>query len=361
MSINSAQRQLESRRRELERQRELQANEEGRAARSDAEAARAEAQAQGTSSAGLGRSYRQTAERRRADARRAREAAARASRAVANAQRNVHEAEAGLAKEQAREAQRAQEKARRERAKHQREQQVSERRQRDRERARDTEVAGLKAHASGLEARLRSLASQAPETIDVLFIAASPEDQVPLRLDAEVREIQERVRLSEYRDAVRFHWQPAARTTDLFQALNEKRPHVVHFSGHGAQSALIFEDSDGHAKELSNSDLAQLLRISSDRIRLAIFNTCDSAEQALLACDHIDAAVGMNNPINDDAAKVFAGQLYNTIGFGKSLSEAFEQAKLQVKLTTGTASGDPCLHTATSVRAEEIYLVRPLS
>jgi hypothetical protein len=214
--------------------------------------------------------------------------------------------------------------------------------------------------AAEFEARLDTAPwASSPEKIDVLFIAPSPEDQTPLRLDHEVREIQEKVRMSEYRDAVEFHWRPATRISDLFQHLNEVRPHVVHFSGHGDQDALVFEDHDGYSKSLSTSDLGQLLHISSDRIRLVVFNSCESALQAEHACDHIDAAIGMDQPVEDDAAKVFAGQFYNALGFGKSLKDAFEQARHQVKLVLGRESGEPRLYTALGVDPSEVYLVRP--
>jgi CHAT domain-containing protein len=205
----------------------------------------------------------------------------------------------------------------------------------------------LRSRATAVETRLRAAPwSESPEAIVVLFIAASPEDEAPLRLDREVREIQQRVRASKYRDAVRFEYRLATRPTDLLQALNEVQPHVVHFSGHGSQSALVFEDDDGLSKSLDNADLAQLLRISSDRIRLAVFNSCDSADQAKLACAYIDAAVGMNESVEDEAAKTFAGQFYNSLGFGKSLRDAFAQARMQVKLATGSTSGQPMLYVA---------------
>lgn len=67
----------------------------------------------------------------------------------------------------------------------------------------------------------------------------------------------------------------------------------------------------------------------------------------------------MDQPVDDEAAKVFAGQFYNALGFGKSLCESFEQARLQVKLTTGATSGEPQLHTAANVEADQLYLVKP--
>jgi hypothetical protein len=79
-----------------------------------------------------------------------------------------------------------------------------------------------------------------------------------------------------------------------------------------------------------------------------------------MACDHIDAAIGMDQPVDDDAAKVFAGQFYNALGFGRSLQEAFEQARLQMTLVHGSTSGEPQLHTAPGVDAGQVYLVRPV-
>ena len=67
----------------------------------------------------------------------------------------------------------------------------------------------------------------------------------------------------------------------------------------------------------------------------------------------------MEQPVDDQAAKVFAGQFYNALGFGKSLREAFEQATLQVRMATGSTSGEPQLYTTPGVDASDVYLVRP--
>jgi hypothetical protein len=353
---------VNSRRRELQRQGDKQASEEAKAAHLEREAARYEEQAGRASSPTMVRSRLQSAQRKRVDANRAREAAAKASKAVAGAQKKLHDAEAALAKESAAQDKRARERELRERRRTDQTRLAEERRQRERERAREFELKALRGRADELEATIRSAPwAHSPAEIDVLFIAASPEDEQALRLDRGVREIQQRVRMSEHRDAVKFHWRLATQVTDLLQALNEVRPHVVHFSGHGNQHALIFEDADGQARPLSNSDLAQLLRISSDRIRLALFNSCHSAEQAALACDHIDAAIGMEQPVDDEAAKIFAGQFYNALGFGKSLREAFEQAAFQLTLATAATSGEPKLYAATGVDPTDVYLVRPTS
>jgi CHAT domain len=353
VSLASLQSRIKQLQRELDRHRRRQSDEEARAARLDKDGAQYEEQARRSSLASTAKSKLHFAGRKRDDAIKARAAAAKASKAYAETQQKLHRAQADLGKALAREEKQARERSERDRR-------AAERRQATEARARDLELAQLASEAANVRAQLDAKPwLAAPEAITVLFIAAAPEDEPPLRLDQEVREIQQRVRASEHRDAVRFEVRLATRTTDLLQALNEVRPHVVHFSGHGTQDSLVFEDEDGYARPLTNSDLAQLLHISSDRIRLAIFNSCDSARQAALACDHIDSAIGMDEPVEDDSAKIFAGQFYNALGFGKSLREAFAQAQLQVKLATGSESGAPQLHTAPGVDPDRTYLVKP--
>ena len=62
--------------------------------------------------------------------------------------------------------------------------------------------------------------------------------------------------------------------------------------------------------------------------------------------------------INDLVAQKFAGQFYNSLGYGRTLSEALEQAVLQARLDAGFASGQPRLHTAPGVDASGHPCVR---
>lgn len=339
MTVSFAQSRVDSARKAVETARKKQADLEKRAAVADAAANKARTQAAGTSSDSTRRSKLRTVETRK-----------------------LHSAEVELAKERDKERKKADDKAAKTQQKADRDREAEDRRHAQRDAARDREVQRLREHTADLEAHLAAQPwATAPEEICVLFIAASPEDEDPLRLDKEVREVQKRMRESEHRDSVGFEWRLATQTSDLMQALNETRPHVVHFSGHGSQEALIFEDNDGLAKPLYIEDLAQLLRITSDRIRLAIFNSCHSAEAAKAACDFIPYAIGMNEPVNDHFAQVFAGQFYNSIGFGRSIQQAFDQALWQAKDSFGATSGDPILHAASGEDLAAAYLVRPLT
>lgn len=146
-----------------------------------------------------------------------------------------------------------------------------------------------------------------PEKITVLFLAANPVGTHQLRLDEEARSIQEKIRLSEYRDSVQFESRWATRASDILQAINETNPTVVHFSGHGADTGeLVLENPDGTAKLVSAYAISTAMATASDTIRLIVFNACFSDTQAASVVEHIEAAIGTSNSIPDETACTFA-------------------------------------------------------
>lgn len=201
-----------------------------------------------------------------------------------------------------------------------------------------------------------------PSKIKVLFLAANPQDQTQLRLDEEIRAITERVRASEYRDSVKLISMWAVRPADLLQALNEHKPHIVHFSGHGSDTdELVFLDPDGNTKFVSKGAIVATMSTLADNIRVVVFNSCFSTGQAEAVTQHVDVAIGMNAEIGEEAARVFAAQLYSAISFGRSVREAFDQAIAALMLEGIPEDRVPELFTRDGVDASEVILVRPAS
>lgn len=199
-----------------------------------------------------------------------------------------------------------------------------------------------------------------PEKIKVLFFAANPQDQNQLRLDEEVREITQKIRLSEYRDSVELVSRWAVRPNDLLQALNEDKPNIVHFSGHGSSTdEILFLDQEGNTKPVSKEAMVQLMATSGDHIRVVFFNTCYSHSQAEAVTQHVDVAIGMKTSVGDEAARVFAAQFYSAIGFGYSVERAFAQGVVQLMLEGISEEETPELFAREGVSADDIVLVRP--
>ena len=95
----------------------------------------------------------------------------------------------------------------------------------------------------------------------ILILAANPKRTAQLRLDEEVREIEEGLRRSEHRSSfvVKSRW--ATRPLDLQRAILEEKPQIVHFPGYGeGEKGIVLEDAIGRAKPVILSVAAQTER-----------------------------------------------------------------------------------------------------
>ena len=132
----------------------------------------------------------------------------------------------------------------------------------------------------------------------------------------------------------------------------------MHFSGHGTSDGkLVFQDNNDKPKLLNMETLVELINASSDSLRLVVLNNCYSSLISEKIIDNIEASIGMNNSIGDDAAIVFASQLYSSIGFGLSLEKSYQQAIVALKLYDIPEDETPKLFVSDGIEAKEIYLV----
>jgi hypothetical protein len=200
--------------------------------------------------------------------------------------------------------------------------------------------------------------NQSVEKIKVLFLASNPKATVRLDLDEEAREITQKVRAAEYRDALDFKQRWAVRPDDLLQALNEDKPHIVHFSGHGSNTGeIILLDSNGQPKPVNTPAIKALFLTLKDNIRVVLLNSCYSKIQAEAITEIIDCVIGMNTKIGDEAARVFAASFYRAIGFGRSIKDAFEQAKVALMFEGISEEDTPELLHREQINPKEIIFI----
>ena len=202
--------------------------------------------------------------------------------------------------------------------------------------------------------------------VKVLFFAADPlsatrDGRVPrLLLDEDVRQIREKVRAAEHRDALEFDVRWAARTDDLLQALNETRPQVVHFSGHGGSDGLVLVGADGRGAHCVEAEaLAQLFQVFRGDIRVAVLNACFSLPQARAIADAVGCAIGTRGEISDAAAITFGASFYRAIAFGQSVRAAYDQARTALALEHFEDRECPQLVVREGVDAGRLVLVAP--
>jgi hypothetical protein len=176
-------------------------------------------------------------------------------------------------------------------------------------------------------------AAPAKPKITILFLAANPSDTNHLRLDEEVRAIDEALQKAKFRDAfdLQQHW--AVRPADLQGLLLRYQPHIVHFSGHGsAAGKIMLEDATGKARPVSQAALSTLFGLLKDNLRVVVLNACYSQPQAEAIAEHIDCVVGMSEAIDDKMAISFAAAFYRALAYGRNVQTAFGLARNQAQL-----------------------------
>ena len=223
-------------------------------------------------------------------------------------------------------------------------------------------------HVTGGREEQASVPISAPPcALKILFLGANPAGTTRLALDHEVREITGKLRATPHGARFEFVQEWAVRVSDLQAALLRHRPQIVHFSGHGrderirrsASSAdvtremlppdepsedergggeILVENDAGGAQPIPTFALAELFGLVGG-VRCVVLNACHSAAQAEAIGQHVDAVVSMSRSIRDAAAIHFAWAFYQGLGFGESLSKAFELGKNQIGLA-GLGDGE---------------------
>ena len=110
---------------------------------------------------------------------------------------------------------------------------------------------------------------------------------------------------------------------------------------------------------MSKEALIHLFRILKDNVRVVVLNACHSRPQAEALAETIDCTVGMNRPIGDEAAIVFAASFYRALGFGRSVREAFELGRAALLLEGIPEDQTPELLTRPGVDAAGLVLIPP--
>jgi len=201
--------------------------------------------------------------------------------------------------------------------------------------------------------------ARAPKpTLTILFLAANPSDTTRRALDREVREIQQRLSATAYRDKIHLVQAWAVRPDGLQECLLRHKPDVIHWSGHGnAVGQLLLEDEGGRAFAVGKSSLTELFRLFRRDVRCVVLSACYSADQAREIAAHIDCVVGMTAALPDDAASTFAGAFYQGIGFGRSVADAFALGCNAIDLKALPAKDVPQLLSRGGVDPEQVRLV----
>lgn len=155
-----------------------------------------------------------------------------------------------------------------------------------------------------------------------------------MALDEEAREIQEKLRLSDFREEVTLVTRWAVRVDDLLQILNRGKAHYRSlFLGMGIKtSEICLQDNTGNSVPLNRNVLVSLFSAFNDTIRLVYLNCCYSKEQSKAISRIVDFTLGVESSIQDIVAIKFASSFYRALAFRRTVREAYQQGLLGIAL-----------------------------
>jgi CHAT domain-containing protein len=210
----------------------------------------------------------------------------------------------------------------------------------------------------------------------ILFLAASPSNTSRLAFDEECAAIERELRMTEGRDEFDFRSKWAVTVDEMMRHLNELRPTVIHFSGHGRAGArsqqsttlprlrgdaagsdtgLYLQDEHGNPQLVTAHALKMMVKTAASA-RVVVLNACYSVSQANALRTVVDCVVGMTGAIRDDAARSFAVGFYRALGNHRSIGNAVEQAIATLAAKQLRDEYQPRCRTRPGINARQIFL-----
>jgi ligand-binding sensor domain-containing protein len=190
-----------------------------------------------------------------------------------------------------------------------------------------------------------------PRPLRILVVASSPRDLAPLGISAERRRLEEVWKPLVERGEMEWEFLERGDKSTM-DALDswlgaDEGWDIVHFVAHGrvtdTQVYLRLEDEDGWHEDVDEARLSALFagRLGPGRVRvpaLVVLNACQTATiegakatlglaPVLVRSGQLLAAVGMQFPINDDAARLFAAKFYEALFRAGQVDYAIAKAR----------------------------------
>lgn len=194
-------------------------------------------------------------------------------------------------------------------------------------------------HSRG-QAKARVRKVKAKQRIAVLV--TNPDRYASLQTGVEARDIDKAIKASKYRESFDVKAVLAPTFRDLIDQLNEYKPTILHFSGHGGGRSLVLDNREAglDGGEVVDFDkVAKLLETTSAGLSLLFLAACDTLDGADRFLESADAVIAMSDSVDDEGASKFSEQFYRSISGGAQLNSAIEQARLVLE-HEGVEDGD---------------------
>ncbi|MFM2269812.1 MAG: hypothetical protein RL757_3253 [Bacteroidota bacterium] len=202
--------------------------------------------------------------------------------------------------------------------------------------------------------------TNSPDDVIVLFLASNPSDTAALQLDKEFGKLFQAVQNDE---KIRIFKEERVSPTILQDVLLDKKPRILHFSGHGiaendetektligkrsgigdidvetAKEGLMFVNENTNKAQLVTGEMLEgLFQIVKEEntfsLQLVILNACFSEAVAEDILKHVPYVIAMNKAVEDEMAIFFAQSLYKNLSKTKiDVEKSFKRAISELKM-----------------------------
>jgi hypothetical protein len=192
----------------------------------------------------------------------------------------------------------------------------------------------------------------------ILFLAANPHDTTQRKHDEQCAAIERELRMTSSDFVFKSCW--AVSVDEFMRHMTLLEPTVIHFSGHGGSAGLKLQDDQGRVQLVTGRALTMMVDSAAfGKVRVAVLNADYSTEQAEALRAKVDCVVGMDGPINDDAAQAFAIRFYYALMSGRSVGNAVAQGIAALAGKQRSEEALPRCLTRDGIDADKVVLLDP--
>ena len=178
------------------------------------------------------------------------------------------------------------------------------------------------------------------ETREILWFMATPADEDPLNTRREHQNTQTAIQAYVSGGSIRINTHPAAKVTDVLNALSNQTARMIHFGGHGERTGLILEDEFGESKRVPAAALSRAFATYSNGIDGVVLSACDTEEQAAGIAPHIPYVIGFSDKVADADTLLFSPEFYSAYARGMTIRQSFDHAKLRLAMEGKQVTAD---------------------
>lgn len=194
----------------------------------------------------------------------------------------------------------------------------------------------------------------------VAFLLASPVGAGGLNVGMDFREASDAVQRSENRNKMELRPFLAAHAGTLLDALNEFKPDIVQFSGHGGDESILVDKVEvktSGGMVLNYNVFSEMLASAEKTPNLIVLAACETTDGAEKLLNVVPFVIAMSDTISDWAGAFFSRRLYAALVSGASIDTAVRQARSFLAAEQLPEADLPALLSAPGVDASMVRFV----